>query len=117
MKPSGQINLIGGLLDLPILDRNGLYCGVVDDIELDDRGGSAPQVTHLLVGPGAYRGRLPGWAVWLVARIAGTDVRRVPWNAIERIDSSVTLNDVAEAFGLARTEDRFRAFIPKWGAM
>ena len=117
MKPTGQINLIGGLLDLPILDRNGIYCGVVDDIELDDQRGSAPGVTYLLVGPGAYRGRLPGWAVWLVGKLVGTRVTRVPWDAIDRIDSSVRLNDEAEAFGLGLTEDRFRAFIPKWGAM
>lgn len=113
MKPSGQINLIGGLLDLPILDRSGRYCGVVDDIELDDRA----RVKHLLVGPGAYRGRLPAWTVWLVAKLAGMRVTRVPWDAIERIDSSVRLGDTAEALGLHRSEDRFRAFIPKGGAM
>jgi sporulation protein YlmC with PRC-barrel domain len=116
MKPSGRINLVGGVLDLPIVDRDGLYCGVVDDIELDE-GGPAPKVKHLLVGPGAYRGRLPGWAMWLIARLAGTHVTRVPWEAIDRIDSSVRLGDTAEALGLQRSEDRFRAWIPRWGAM
>jgi sporulation protein YlmC with PRC-barrel domain len=117
MKPSGRINLIGGLLDLPILDRNGLYCGVVDDIELDEGGGSRPKVKHLLVGPGAYRGRLPVWAMALISRLAGTHVTRVPWEAIDRIDSSVRLGDTAAALGLQRSEDRFRAWIPRWGAM
>jgi sporulation protein YlmC with PRC-barrel domain len=117
VKPSGAINLVGGLLDLPIIDKEGRYCGVVDDIELEDAEGSAPRVTHLLVGPGAYRGRLPAWAYWLVTRIAGQQVTRIKWQAIDRVDSSVVLNDTANALGLGRSEDRFRALIPRRGAM
>ena len=116
MKPTGRIELIGGLLDLPILDKDGVYCGVVDDIELDDAG-DAPTVKSLLVGPGAYRGRLPGWAMGIVGALAGTRITRVPWDAIEAIDSSVRLADTANSYGLHRSENRARGFIPKRGAM
>jgi sporulation protein YlmC with PRC-barrel domain len=116
MKPTGRIELIGGLLDLPILDKDGVYCGVVDDIELDDAG-DAPTVKSLLVGPGAYRGRLPGWAMRIVGALAGTRITRVPWDAIEAIDSSVRLADTANSYGLHRSENRARGFIPKRGAM
>ena len=33
MKPSDPIKLVSQLLDLPIVDSEGAYCGVVDDIE------------------------------------------------------------------------------------
>lgn len=117
MKPSGRINLIGGLLDLPILDKDGLFCGVVDDIELDGDAGKPPAVKNLLVGPGAYRGRLPGWAFRFVTLLAGKRVTRVPWEAIDHIDSSVTLTRDAAALGLGKSEARARAFIPKRGAL
>ena len=116
MKPTGRIELIGGLLDLPILDKEGVYCGVVDDIELDGAS-NAPTVKSLLVGPGAYRGRLPGWAMRIVGALAGTRITRVPWEAIAAIDSSVRLLDTANAYGLHRSENRARSFIPKRGAM
>lgn len=117
MKPTGQINLVGGLLDLPILDKDGRYCGVVDDIELDEKDGIPASVKQLLVGPGAYEGRLPAWAMRVVTALAGKRVTRVPWAAIDRIDSCVRLIDTADALGLHRSENKVRAIIPKWGAM
>ena len=111
-----RINLIGGLLDLPLVDKNGAYCGVVDDIELSDEVDQPPTVRHLLVGPGAYRGRLPAWIMPLVWGVAGTRVTRVPWEAIDRVDSCVTLTDTADALGLHLSENRVRAVIPRRGA-
>src|SRR5205085_1945545 len=57
MKPDGRIKLVSELLDLPLIDSEGKYCGIVDDVELT---GKAAELTALLVGPGAYAGRLPG---------------------------------------------------------
>lgn len=111
-----KIQLVGALLDLPILDKDQLYCGIVDDIELDVENG-APRVTALLVGPGAYRGRLPGWAFRLVRWIAGDRVTRVPWEAIEEIGPAAALNDTANAFGLHVTENRIGRAIPHGGAI
>ena len=116
MTPHGEIELVGGLLDLPILDCEGKYCGIVDDVEFDSKS-STPRVKALLVGPGAYRGRLLGWAFSLVRRVAGDHVTRVPWSAIKGIASAVELSGTARELGLHRYEDRARRWIPHHGAM
>jgi sporulation protein YlmC with PRC-barrel domain len=116
MKPQGEIQLVGGLLDLPILDKAGRYCGIVDDIEFDD-GGGGPRVKALLVGPGAYQGRLPAWVFGLIRRIAGDRVTRVPWDAIAEIGSAAVLKVPADELGLHRAENKVRRLIPRAGAM
>ena len=72
MKPTIPIKLVSELLDLPIR-RQGRAL-------LRDRrryrvrqaaAGKETQVKALLVGPGAYEGRMPGWAFWLVRKVAG----------------------------------------------
>jgi sporulation protein YlmC with PRC-barrel domain len=116
MKPQDKIQLVSGLLDLPILDKDYRYCGIADDLEFEEADGVL-RVKALLVGPGAYRGRLPGWALWLVRRIAGDRISRVPWDAIGEIGSAVVLDVSAETCGLHRTEDKARRLIPHWGAL
>lgn len=116
MKPADKIQLVGGLLDLPILDTDGRYCGIVDDIEFAE-GKDAPRVAALLVGPGAYRGRLPGWAFHLVRLVAGAHVARVPWDAIDEIGSAVVLKVSGETFALHHADDKARRLIPRRGAM
>ena len=116
MKPTDKIQLVGGLLDLPILDADFRYCGIVDDVEIA-QGKDAPYVRALLVGPGAYRGRLPGWAFHLVRLVVGAHVARVPWDAIEEIGSAVVLKVGGEAFALHRADDKARRLIPRRGAM
>lgn len=116
MTPQDEIPLIGGLLDLPLLDCEGRYCGIVDDVEFADERG-APRVTALLVGPGAYRGRLPGWAFAIVRRIAGAHVTRVPWSAVKTIGSAVELRLAAGDLGLDRFEQRAEQLLPHAGAL
>ena len=116
MKPQDKIQLVSGLLDLPILDKDYRYCGIVDDLEFEEADG-ALRVKALLVGPGAYRGRLPGWAFRLVGWIAGKRIARVPWDAIAEIGSAVVLDVSAETCGLHRTEDRVRRLIAHRGAL
>src|SRR4051812_16510198 len=77
MSPQDKIQLVSGLLDLPILDAEYRYCGIVDDVELEfDR--SVRRVTALLAGPGAYGGRLPPWCFRFVRWVAGDRIVRVP---------------------------------------
>ena len=116
MKPQEEIQLVGGLLDLPILDCDGRYCGIVDDVEFADEGGT-PRVHALLVGPGAYRGRLPAWAFGLVRRLAGTHVTRVPWSAVKAIASAVELRLSAGELGLHHFEKHAERLLPHRGAM
>jgi len=116
MSPRDRIQLVGGLLDLPILDIEGRYCGIVDDVELEEADDEL-RVKALLVGPGAYRGRLPAWAFNLLCRVAGARITRVPWDAIERVTGAVVLTVSAATCGLHRSEDKARRLIPRGGAM
>ncbi len=117
MKPTHRIKLISQLLDLPLIDSEGNYCGIVDDIELDGSPGKKTRLKALLVGPGAYSGRMPGWVMPLIRLIAGDRVTRIPVGKIESIKSFVQLGSKAEALGLNKAEDRVRAWIPRTGAL
>jgi sporulation protein YlmC with PRC-barrel domain len=117
MKPDGPLKLVGQLLDLPIIDKDGNYSGVVDDIELDGSAGQETRLAALLVGPGAYQGRMPKWAMALVRMVAGDRITRVPLDQVGSIDSAVHLRGSADALGLHRSEDAARAWIPRKGAM
>jgi len=117
MRPIGTIKLVGQMLDLPLVDKDERWCGIVDDVEFDGRPGGPVRLKALLVGPGAYRGRLPNWAYWLVTRIGGDRISGVPWSEIETITAAVHLKCPAEKVGLHVVEDRVRAWIPRKGAL
>jgi hypothetical protein len=117
MNLEGPLKLVSQLIDLPILDKDKRWCGIVDDVELSGGAGRETRVAALLVGPGAYRGRLPHWLYWLVEKIAGARIARVPPAEIESIGSAVHLKCSAEQVGLHRTEDKVRWWIPRWGAL
>jgi sporulation protein YlmC with PRC-barrel domain len=117
MKPTASLKLVSQLLDLPLIDRNGEYCGIVDDIELKGSAGKATELAALLVGPGAYVGRMPGWAMALVRPIAGDRITRVPIANVESIKSFVQLTGTANELGLHKSENRARKWIPREGAL
>jgi sporulation protein YlmC with PRC-barrel domain len=117
MKPGDPIKLVAELLDLPIMDKDGRYCGIVDDVELKGSAGKEMRLDSLLVGPGAYRGRMPRWAFALVRMIAGDRITRVPVNQVAKIHTVVNLKCRAEQVGLREVEDRVRDWIPKTGAL
>ena len=117
MKPNGRIKLVSELLDLPIQDKDGRACGIVDDVEFAGGAGKKTVIKALLVGPGAYQGRLPRWAFAMVRAIAGVHIARVPLNEIETIGSIVKLKCTATEVGLHRAENRARSWIPRKGAL
>jgi sporulation protein YlmC with PRC-barrel domain len=117
MNPSDPLKVVSQLLDLPLIDCNGNYCGVVDDVEFTGSAGKPTRLAALLVGPGAYEGRMPGWAMWLVRKIAGDRITRVPIAKVESINSAVHLKVAAETLDLHRVENRVRAYIPRVGAL
>lgn len=117
MNPGDPIKLVAQLLDLPIVDKDGRYCGIVDDVELSGSAGKQVRLEALLVGPGAYEGRLPGWWFSLVRWIAGDRIVRVEMDRIQEIRSVVKLNCHAEEAKLHMVEDRVRSWIPRRGAL
>jgi sporulation protein YlmC with PRC-barrel domain len=115
VKPDGPIKLVSELLDLPLLDSHGKYCGIVDDVEFE--GTRELKLKALLVGPGAYSGRMPSWLFWLVTAIAGDRLTRVPLDAVRTITDSVHLKRPGTELGLNRTEEAAERWIPHKGAL
>ncbi|MFL6203781.1 MAG: hypothetical protein ACJ739_00375 [Acidimicrobiales bacterium] len=87
------------LLDHQLIDRDGLLCGNVDDIEVEiTDDGELPVVTALLNGPGVLSNRIGG----RLARALGELHRRlhpnldgaarIEWRHVREIDSAVHLS-------------------------
>jgi hypothetical protein len=74
-------------------------------------------VKALLVGPGAYEGRMPRWLFWITRKIVGDRMARVPANQVLEIGSVVKLKSRAETLGLHDVEDKVRSWIPRKGAL
>jgi sporulation protein YlmC with PRC-barrel domain len=107
VKPDGALKLLAEVRDLQIVDKDGRNCGICDDIELEGGPGKALRIKALLVGPGAYEGRVPTWLFWLIERIAGSRMTRVPWSAVDKISARIFLNVTGEEVGLRKVEDRW----------
>ena len=117
MNLADPIKLVSQLIDLPIIDKDERWCGIVDDVELKGSAGNEMYVKALLVGPGGYKTRLPSWMFWLVRKAAGDAMIRVPADQITEIGSVVKLKCTAHHLKLHATEDKVRAWIPRTGAM
>ena len=117
MNLKNRIKLVSQLLDLPIIDKDERWCGIVDDVEFSGGAGKELRVKALLVGPGAYDRRLPSWLFAFVRMIAGDRLVRVPAEEVIEIGSVVKLRCGAEQLKLHEVEDKVRAWIPRRGAM
>jgi sporulation protein YlmC with PRC-barrel domain len=117
MEPFERLKIVSQLLDLQIVDKDERSCGVVDDIELSGSPGKEMIVAALLVGPGAYKGRMAAWMYWLVCKIAGERMARVPADLVTEIGSVVKLKARGEDLGLHEAEDKAASWIPRWGAL
>jgi sporulation protein YlmC with PRC-barrel domain len=117
MNPDGRIKLVSQLLDLPLLDSDGKYCGIVDDVEFTGGPGKELKIKSLLVGPGAYDRRLPDWATWLVRKLAGDRIARIPYDRVRTIAATVELDCPGAELGLLKSERRAEGCIPHKGAL
>ena len=117
MTPDSRLKLVSQLLDLPLFDVEGKYCGVVDDVEFTGTAGRDLQLKALLVGPGAYEPRLPSGAMWLVRKLAGNRMTRVPMTMVRTINSAVHLECPGRDLGLHKSETAAGKWIPHSGAL
>jgi sporulation protein YlmC with PRC-barrel domain len=117
MKPDGALKLLAEVRDLQIVDSEGRRCGIVDDLEFEGGPGKSLKVRAILVGPGAWRERLPGWAWWIVRHVTGERITRVPWSKVKRITSMVVLDARGEAVGLRKVEDALGRKLPRIPAL
>ena len=117
MKPDAPLKLVSQLLDLPIQDKDGRWCGVVDDVELSGRAGKEARLAALLVGPGAFEGRMPAWLFAISRATLGDRVVRVPIAEVETIGSLVKLKCAATKLKLGSGDEKARAWIPRHGAL
>jgi hypothetical protein len=117
MKASGRMHLLGDVRDLQLVDCNEENCGIADELELEGSAGGKLRVKAILVGPGAWRSRLPRWAAWLASLVAGDNMVRVPWGEVESIASVVRLRRSAAELGLGGADRRLEAKMPNLGVM
>jgi sporulation protein YlmC with PRC-barrel domain len=111
MTPSGPIDLALGLLDHQLLDADERRCGKVDDLELDGLAERKPQVTAIVTGPPAWRGRGPLGR--LAAAVAGGRTILIPWDEVKDIGSAVHLRSAASDLRLGGGDDRARPYVRK----
>ncbi len=117
MTPDSPIKLVSELLDLPLYDTEGVYCGVVHDVEFSGGPGKILELKALLVGPGAYAGRMPGWAMPLVKLVAGDRLTRVPMEKVRSIGTAVHVECPGRDLGLHKSEASAGKWMPRWGAL
>jgi hypothetical protein len=107
VKPDGAFKLLSEVRDLEVVDRDGLICGICDDIELSGGPGGELRIKALLIGRGAAQKRMPRLLQRLAERSLGPGrFTRVPWSAVDHITSRIVLAERAEALGLRSVERR-----------
>jgi sporulation protein YlmC with PRC-barrel domain len=99
------------VLDDDLIDSEGRRCGKVDDIELDGEPGRQTTISAILVGPGAFSGRLPAFLARPARRLWGEGMVRVPWDEVEDVTAVVNLKRRASELGLGRGDDATRSLV------
>jgi sporulation protein YlmC with PRC-barrel domain len=99
------------ILDDDLIDSEGRRCGKVDDVEIEGSPGEPAYLKAIVVGPGAWSGRLPGPLRGLAAKLFRGDVVRVPWAEVDDITAVVKLKRPARELRLGRGEDRARSLV------
>jgi hypothetical protein len=103
------IKVLSQLRDLEIVDSEDELCGVCDEVAFEGGPGGPLRIAALLVGRGAWKGRLPRWLGFLARGAVVT----VPWDAVAHVTSRITLDRPAADLGLAAADRRLARFIPK----
>lgn len=101
-----QVNLGLRLLDDQLFDSDEHRCGRVDDIQLKGGPGTRTEVSALLVGPGAWTGRLRRPFAYPVEGLGPDYMHCIPWSEVVRVGTSVGLSRPARELGLETNDGR-----------
>jgi sporulation protein YlmC with PRC-barrel domain len=112
-KQHPDIDLALAVLDRQIVDREGRKCGRVDDIQLTGTPGSPLTVDALLVGPGAWPGRMRSPIGQLLSRLGHRAETSVPWSDVREISHVVKIQSRAADHSLGLGEEPFRRLMER----
>jgi sporulation protein YlmC with PRC-barrel domain len=107
------VDFLRMVVDHPIIDSDGVPCGMVDDLLIEGGPGETLAVTALLVGPGASSNRLHKALAPLARRIFGSHCVRVPWSEVARVDQAIVLHSTADQLGLGTVDRRLGRWIAR----
>jgi hypothetical protein len=111
MRQDASLKLAGEVRDLQIVDIDGTHCGIADELEFEGEPGKRLQVRAILVGPGAYRFRLPKWIFSIVKRAFGNSSVAIPWSEVAHITGRITLKQRGNIYGLLESEKRYAEIV------
>ena len=107
---ASEFDLGLGVLDHQLVDSEGRNCGNVDDLEIAAVSSGEPEVTEILVGGNAWKGR--GFFGRIAAALSG-DAVHVPWSEVDEIGAVVTLRHTARELRLGRGDDKAARFVKR----
>ncbi|MCA1839998.1 MAG: hypothetical protein ABR507_04505 [Actinomycetota bacterium] len=108
------------LLDLQLVDKDGLLCGKVDDIEFEvsDEPGALPVAKNIIVGPSGLASRMKGrFAEWIEAlhRTLHPDAQPIPakvsFGVVKRYGSRLELTVSQQDLTVGEVEDWVQAHV------
>jgi hypothetical protein len=111
MSSTVELDIALSILDHQLVDRDGVNCGKVDDLEIGGLDGSSPEIVEILVGGNAWRSR--GRLGLLAARLTGNAVH-VPWSDVGSVTSVVTFARTAEELRLNRGDVRWASLLRRF---
>jgi sporulation protein YlmC with PRC-barrel domain len=110
MSSGDELDLGLGVLDHQLVDREGRNCGNVDELEIVGISSGEPEVTEILVGGNAWRGR--GLFGRIAAALSG-DAVHLPWSEVDEIGAVVKLKKTARELRLGRGDDQAAKWVER----
>jgi hypothetical protein len=113
MSADNQIDLAYRLLDLDLVDSEGVRCGKVDDLVIDGAPGELAYVAAIRTGPTALVARFPVRLRPLAKRLFRGESTDVPSSAIDDFDATVELTETAKKLGLGEGDRKLADFFTR----
>lgn len=101
-----EVSLGLRLLDDQLFDAKEHRCGRVDDVQFKGSPGAKTEVAALLVGAGAWGGRLRRPFSYLVDGLGPNYMHVISWDEVTAIGTAVSLAHTADELGLAGNDGR-----------